>query len=718
MTPPQLLQLACRAALLVVALAQPLSAQGSLTVPAPDAPVSQSLPPRALPDPLLPLDVTAAVTTTFDLYAHFRSAEPPLDERVLALGLDPAQAFALIRDQVASQPYDGHLRDPGGVFAAGSGNAYDKALALAELLSRMGYDTRLVAGPLPSPTPSNSLCGGGTVSAETWRLTGLGPDVLTRVPLRAAASYVVLHGHLTPADQPGAHSTQPHIWLQMRDGADWLDLDPWLPDTGYGDHPQGQGTLLDTPPENHAVTVTLQVETLRDGQLERTDILTERLDLPLAARSLVALAIGPQATGVGGTVADVLAGLDGAAAQMVASLMVNGDTHTSRPFAAPGLAAVADDFLSDGAEIAELTTALLLIITSHAPGRPDHAETRTIIDLIAPETRLAAPAEIDPASLLPVTGGDRMPAALEGLRQIVISHGGTSRRITAALAADQILNLGGVLERARAGLADPWDMIWGSWLEANRIQLAAEELIRARPAHQGACMVIDRPRVLIWGITGTGDDDVLRWLDWAIDDVSVQGGNAAAQAEARLWHGTLQAALEKEALLRLVGAPDSLIPLDAAPMQPLGRERLAAIGQEGAEDTARGYLTLADAAMPADQWWRLNPASGHSDARGRFRGNIFWLEWGAELASIARQGEVTATVISEAEQAYINARTGPQLVAEIEREMAALEAAAAQPKCGGNEYLIIGTCVSIPISVGTGVGVVLSVVAALAYATY
>jgi hypothetical protein len=684
-------------------------------VPAADAPAPGELPPRPNPDPEAEIDAMGLIERTTGLYAHFRAAEPPLDERVLGLEIDPARAFALIRDTVQSIPYVGHLRDTEAVLSAGSGNAVDKALALADLLGRMGYDARLVQGDASVPAPDLAACGTGTVDPEAWKLTGLGPEVLARIPLRAAATYGLLHDALSPSDTATEPALAPHVWVQVREGADWVDLDPWLPGTAYGDHPGGTGQVLDQPPEPHAVSISLQLETLREGELRQTEILQMTLQMPDAADDLVLLTFAPETGGIGGSVASALDALNGTGQKMVGVLFVNDQNTPSRAFAAPGQSQTEDGgFLSDGGAEGDVTTALFLEVTSRTPGQPDHSERRTIIDIVPPAARLDAGTAIDPAQLLPVTQGDAYPAALESLRQIIVTNGGMSRRMMAAQTADQVMNLGDVLTRASQDALTPWDLFWSSWLEARRVALASEVILNARPEHAGSCAVITRPRVMIWGMAATGTDDMLRWLDWTIDDIAVIGGTAVSQAEMRLWHGALQAALEKEALMRLALLPDDLVPLDRSVMTPLSDAQLAGLGAEPAADLARGYVTLASADLPAETWWRVDPVSGSADARGLFHGNVYGHltpgMWGAERATIGRQTEVAAQRISQAQQAYHESRTNQQLLAEIRRDMRLAEQAARQPKCGGNEYMILGSCVSIPISIATGVGVTLGIV--------
>ncbi len=82
---------------------------------------------------------------------------------------------------------------------------------------------------------------------------------------------------------------------------------------------------------------------------------------------------------------------------------------------------------------------------------------------------------------------------MAGLRQIVISNGSLSRRLIAARAVEPMRRLPATLERLNSGPPDPWNFIWASGLEVPRIALTSEAPIAARPAHGGACVVVDRP---------------------------------------------------------------------------------------------------------------------------------------------------------------------------------------------------------------------------------
>jgi hypothetical protein len=252
------------------------------------------------------------------------------------------------------------------------------------------------------------------------------------------------------------------------------------------------------------------------------------------------------------------------------------------------------------------------------------------------------------------------------------------------------------------------DMLRTSWVEAARVALAAEELIRARPALNGACAGIDRPRVMIWGIAPWDEGHNLRWLDWTLDDVGVQGGDATAQAEARLWQGAIAAALEKEAVLRLAQSTDE-IPLDLeTPVQDPGR-----FGPEGQADAARGYLTLATGPEPRF-WWRLDPATGRADARVAGLGNAW-----ERAVNFWRMG---VSGMSEGQMATLPAAETAEMEAIFEQSVAAVERvnpnSLPRENCFDKEgYLTLLCNVSIPASIALGSMVVMTELAII-YALY
>ncbi len=699
-------------------VSQPLSAD-PWSVPSRIAVAPANLPERQELDITQPLDLTAAVLSAAARFDAVNRMEPNLEQLVLDLLLDPRAAFAHIRDTVANQPYDGHLRDAKAVLIAGTANPNDKAAALAEILARMGYDTRLVSAGTAVTTPLSMCRTAQPHNPEALKVAGFGPDLVQRVTARATASYLALHPVLDP--QPTTDAAGPaHIWLQVRDGQQWVDLDPWTADAEWGDAPFPDATPLAEPATPHAVEIRVFAETLKDQNLRQLEVLSAAFEMPLAAEDWITLSFGPATGGIGGILSDTLGGLQGEAAPMRAVLSVNGDARTGRAFAAPGVPMADSGLFAEGVE--EITTAVTLQIAVLVPGQDPQLTERRIIDLLPPAVR-AAHAEGAPLTgedLIVPTPGDRFPAAMESMRHIVISHGGLSQRLTAARTVRDLLTLPETARRIEAGQPDIEALLWTTWLQARRVALASEQFVRLRGAHEGSCAAVMQPQVMIWGLSNDGEDRVLQWLDWTVDRIGVWGGTPTTDAEMRLWHGAVQSALETEALLRATNAPGNHFPMDQAPMQPLTEAQITAAAPDTTADQDAGYLTLADAATPDGYWWRVDPVHGRADARARVFGNTRYFNPWSNYVSASRGGIVH---ISEAELVRLEAdlaRLGPQGFAD---EMARLEdlrqaERSRQKGGGGNEYVIIINNVSIPISIAAGVVVGTIVIGGLSIALY
>jgi hypothetical protein len=70
------------------------------------------------------------------------------------VGIEPADLYGWVRDEVEWMPYPGALRGPTGVLMDRIGNSLDQALLLAELLRRAGHEVRLAHAKLPPETAS------------------------------------------------------------------------------------------------------------------------------------------------------------------------------------------------------------------------------------------------------------------------------------------------------------------------------------------------------------------------------------------------------------------------------------------------------------------------------------------------------------------------------------------------------------------------------------
>src|SRR5690606_34715767 len=228
----------------------------------------------------------------------------------------PEGAFAWVRDNTHLVPYRGALRGPVGVLMDRMGNSLDRALLLQDLLTRLGYETRLArahldpgaassllsslaALPVPAPEPGGAMAP-GTLASLATNLGSVVADLQARqdgAEQARAALFDDLNRRreeqsaflATLLDSPEgggdserdseidsqSASLRDHWWVQYREGDVWTDLDP----TGLEALPgQALGVTAETmavpeisalPSElRHAVTVRVVVECSVAGALQ------------------------------------------------------------------------------------------------------------------------------------------------------------------------------------------------------------------------------------------------------------------------------------------------------------------------------------------------------------------------------------------------------------------------------------------------------------------
>lgn len=688
--------------LLLLAMPDPSRAGPDLSVPRPDAALPVFVPAAAAETRPEPVDLLALSTKVAGRLDAALAADPLLADRILGLDLDPQAAFAFVRDQIRTEPYAGQMRSPADVLVARAGNDWDKAQLLAEMLRRMGYATRIVAGA-PQPVPAGA-CGARTLDGVTLGIGGLAPDTVQRVVGRAAAAYAALAPLLSPVD-PAPLPEAPHYWVQIRRGAAWIDLDPGATANGWGDSPAGPGSPAE-PPEPQRIVLTLQVESLVDGQLQLREILRQGIDLPDATSHALLLTFSPTRPGLTAgarTATAILEGQETALPNANAILLVNGIPVVSDPFVLPGvLPGPVPDDASAPAE--GPTTGLTLTVVASAPGLPDLVETRVILDLLPWEARQAAAggASLTADRILPPEPDSTLPAALQSIRQIAVTAGAASAAELAARTIGIIADLPAASDRRAAGVPLPEDLLDPLDLQASRIAFLGEAVLRAIPAERGACLTIDRPRVVIVGMQ-TGQDISHRWIDWTLDSAGTTGGDAQTLARLMLWHGVLAAGLEREILLTDLGLPSTAVPIDDA-LTPAG----APTDPMAAADAAAGFARLTGST--SGTWWRIDPATGRTDARGQtgntidFMGSGLGGSMGPGLPRYATPGSSVGRawyLNPEEEAARAQLQRAALRARRIEEALASRDARYARNR-GGNEYIMIATMVSIPIAVVLG----------------
>lgn len=250
--------------------------------------------------------------------------------RQRAIGEDPADIFAWVRDHTRWIAYRGVLRGARGTLMDGDGSHADRALLLAALLESAGHEARLVRAGLDDDTVDGLIAGlEASSSAPERRIADgnagdyadaaerLGTDADTlRARVREGDQRArALHQRV--ADQVELQSrellaridwTEPdpserretlresmadHWWVQLRTGTGWQDLDPSLPAHAVGDRVAGdidQTLWPDELPDeaHHRLRLEVVAERLDGGRLrERTALTHELPATELIGRTIV-----------------------------------------------------------------------------------------------------------------------------------------------------------------------------------------------------------------------------------------------------------------------------------------------------------------------------------------------------------------------------------------------------------------------------------------------
>jgi hypothetical protein len=265
-----------------------------------------------------------------DVEQQFRAIETfaasvPIDTfdpgAVLAkTGREPAAIFHWVRDETLWVPYRGVLRGPLGVLMDRKGNDLDRALLLAQLLNLAGKQVRLARSGLsdsqataivqasrPRRTVASPHAGEMAsdvkvllseyvkdVPSEAANVRKLADDLLasetrlareTRARSASQARDVATAVALPASSERRASEAaalldrvRDHWWVQVLEGAVWIDLDPTMPNSEPG---RGlAGAQSTTAPEAlertlyHEVEIHVIAERWQQGHLEETPVLT------------------------------------------------------------------------------------------------------------------------------------------------------------------------------------------------------------------------------------------------------------------------------------------------------------------------------------------------------------------------------------------------------------------------------------------------------------
>jgi len=186
-------------------------------------------------------DISLDRPRTFDL-DHVDTAS-----YAVALGNDPERIFEFVRDRIAYEAYPGVLRGSRGTLLALAGNSVDRAVLLADLLSRAGHRVRFARGMLadqiarelvttmfterPRPVLQSGPQPPSTGSTDSFMDAVKRDFTAIASPLKAARA---------PAGPPERSidalvaEARAHVWVQWDKNGHWVDLDPLFSDSAPG----------------------------------------------------------------------------------------------------------------------------------------------------------------------------------------------------------------------------------------------------------------------------------------------------------------------------------------------------------------------------------------------------------------------------------------------------------------------------------------------------
>ena len=432
---------------------------------------------------------------------------PPAGETVeevaARLGFDVDALVAFVRDEIRYEAYAGILRGANGALWARAGNAADKTVLLGALLDAAEVPHRFASGALDADaeaalTALLSLTGEEAVAAwdaadTAALLHHLGVDELPATPpaLDAAtaaqinefhasaqqavdlalASTDISTGMIGDALSGGGIALPPlptatlpdserlrHVWVQIPDGPDWIDVDPSLPE---GTAIPAVTEPLDTLPDDwyHHLRIVVAADEWIAGSVARREVVSfsatsaDVVDVPVA----LSMASSGELNEVGLAINQLLTGQK----TIYPSIYAGGVTaNAPNPllFATAGGSAL-DPFGDAAAGAGEgETIAVWLSVEITSPDAEPVVVERPLLDRVPPEDRAAGtvvPERIAPVTLVPTGIGDD---TLEQFNVVTVIHTAVGRipptDAFVRFGRDEVFGALGILGPALAGFRD------------------------------------------------------------------------------------------------------------------------------------------------------------------------------------------------------------------------------------------------------------------------
>lgn len=303
------------------------------------------------------------------------------------LGQDANAIYKFVRDEIGFEAYRGSLRGGEGALLSRSGNSYDQALLLKEMLDAMGFQTRLARASLPEdlvqklissirpPEPdTNPILGNEDlqvlgIDSGKWDLAWKAyqqerTKALERVAAYAAADSknLELPSSFEPRTPEAAWITD-YLWVQIENKERWLDLHPCFPkDTKLQIVPEGIINYISSLPTElfHWVRLRLIAERVEGKQLSKIILLERRVLVAAATGRLVSVFLRPASTNEG-------------MLQLRPAVRIGHTIIPGSPFKLPS---------SDGSITNGALTAIWLEIAALSPGERPRYHTISLVDKV------------------------------------------------------------------------------------------------------------------------------------------------------------------------------------------------------------------------------------------------------------------------------------------------------------------------------------------------
>jgi transglutaminase-like putative cysteine protease len=514
--------------------------------PQPSAEIS-ALPPRDL----IPTD---------DATRRIADAQrrlPPLrfdrSGRAATLAAGHEAAFHFVRDHIGFDAYQGVLRGAAGAYLTRSGNAWDRALLLADFLRDKGLTARLARGTLDGATAERLYArlftppraAPGEVADDPAPATG-DNIILQRIRARAERDYrAVMAAYGDTLSVIGARAARAqainelrdHVWVQTEVNGNWLDLDPTFPDSLPGQRVSDVTETIDAPPETvfQKVGIRVLVETLEGTATQEREVLSatrHAVDL-VGRRIILAHTHTPPATAAPG-----VTNRDGDAWAPI--LWIDGETVAGQPVRFDSGRDAAAPLGRRGPEL----VAEWLEVTTERPDGTRDASRRALVDR---RGTAGAPGNADVSQLARLPRNQVGPLAPQMLHAIWLTAGKHHLRDYTEAVAELIT----AVEKVEAP-RDNADVLWAVGVGTFPIVAWSEHvLIPAANIAADVRVFADAPRVIVMSLGLGGPDQKRPQVEYDLlrDRVRSLARDASAEKAAvdrRVWFGMLEGALEHE----------------------------------------------------------------------------------------------------------------------------------------------------------------------------